>query len=281
MGVSRHTGEYKTTERKRAYSKELRLINRSKVINYYSNGTNKCAICGEHRLEFLTTDHIEANPHDFAEKLGYSRSTVGGNALTQMLVSTNYPNGIQILCYNCNMLKRSHITSKGKLLYDRSQFNCNKTKQCLVCKQVKNICDFNRDGKRWHSYCGTCHALKASERHNSTKLELITLLGGKCSCCDESRIQYLSIEHSNNDGSKHSIDIINRYSLKLDTKLGNARYRYILKDIKNGIMWPGMIVHCFNCNCSKGANGYCPHEIERGELILDSNGDPIRKEIHV
>ena len=57
----------------------------------------RCQCCGETQLEFLTIDHI----------LGW-RATLAprsGNRLYRWLRNNSYPEGFQVLCWNCNCAK--------------------------------------------------------------------------------------------------------------------------------------------------------------------------------
>lgn len=73
--------------------------------------------------------------------------------------------------------------------------------------------------------------------------------GTKCACCGESRREFLTIEHKNNDGGKERKRLKGGQMIKVRLLRGPKR-----KDIE---------ILCFNCNCSKGFRGYCPHERER------------------
>jgi predicted restriction endonuclease len=93
-------------------------------------------------------------------------------------------------------------------------------------------------------------------KERSTRLRNIVLehYGGKCVCCGESQIEFLSIDHVNNDGA------IERKEKHLR---GPNLYSYI---IKNG--FPNSYrVLCYNCNMSLGMHGYCPHNV-----IVPSDG---------
>jgi hypothetical protein len=54
-----------------------------------------CRCCGEHRLEFLSIDHINGVrlPND---------PGVGGHPLYRWLKKNKYPKGFRVLCMNCN-----------------------------------------------------------------------------------------------------------------------------------------------------------------------------------
>jgi hypothetical protein len=70
-----------------------------------------------------------------------------------------------------------------------------------------------------------------------------------CACCAIKDIEFLSLDHVNNDGADHR-----RGSAK--GQGGQAFYCWI---IRHGFP-EGYRVLCFNCNWSFGAYGYCPHQ---------------------
>ena len=67
------------------------------VFSYYSNGTIECRCCGENKIEFLTINHIFGNGREHRRKLGR-----GGTTLYRWLRKNDFPNGFEVLCYNCN-----------------------------------------------------------------------------------------------------------------------------------------------------------------------------------
>ncbi|HRF71125.1 MAG TPA: hypothetical protein PKV66_06825, partial [Candidatus Pelethenecus sp.] len=77
-------------------NKKNRNLKRVLVINHYSNGTNKCCCCGENNFIFLTIDHINGGGNKERKETGF------GTAFYWWLVKNNYPQGYQVLCYNCN-----------------------------------------------------------------------------------------------------------------------------------------------------------------------------------
>ena len=80
--------------------KKLRDIRRRFIINYYTDGKNCCACCGEKEFKFLTIDHINNDG-------GKHRKIIrgGGTAIYKWLRRNYFPDGFQILCYNCNCAK--------------------------------------------------------------------------------------------------------------------------------------------------------------------------------
>lgn len=84
-------------------------------------------------------------------------------------------------------------------------------------------------------------------RHQSLKLEVYEAYGGAiCACCGETHIEFLSVDHINNDGAKHR---------KEKGVLGGL-YGWLKK--RN--FPPGFRVLCMNCNFALGHGGSCPHQ---------------------
>lgn len=76
----------------------------------------------------------------------------------------------------------------------------------------------------------------------------------KCSCCGETNIPFLTIDHLNGGGRQH------RISLGI---FGSALYSWLIEN-----EFPeGFSVMCMNCNHAKGMYGQCPHEILQKAVI--------------
>ena len=65
---------------------------------------DKCACCGEKHKVFLTLDHV--NNDGAAHRKSLSGSGRAGTWFHWWLVKNNFPDGFQILCWNCNWGKR-------------------------------------------------------------------------------------------------------------------------------------------------------------------------------
>jgi hypothetical protein len=93
---------------------------------------------------------------------------------------------------------------------------------------------------------------KASEskkrRHRELREAVLVLYGYTCTCCGESRREFLSIEHINGGGTQH------RKSMDCQ-----KIYRQLLAEEKP---LPDYTLLCHNCNQARGYYGYCPHERE-------------------
>lgn len=153
-------------------------------------------------------------------------------------------------------------------------------KTCGRCRQAKSLAEFTPSARlRSGTWCNPCmavsnkarwHHLKqnadytASRRadlrrnYQMRKLDAIRLLGSACRCCDETRPQFLQIDHINNDGAEH------RRALGT----GGGSHVVLYSQIREG-KTSGLQLLCANCNWGKARNGgICPHEEERMAIAL-------------
>jgi 5-methylcytosine-specific restriction endonuclease McrA len=79
----------------------------------------------------------------------------------------------------------------------------------------------------------------------AAKLEGIGAYGGKCVCCGEDQIEFLTLDHINGRTDE---------PYKITGQKAWARLK------ARG--WPknNYQLLCFNCNCAKGVYGQCPHQ---------------------
>lgn len=86
--------------------------------------------------------------------------------------------------------------------------------------------------------------------HKRIREQAIKAYDGKCACCGESDMRFLTIDHINGGGNKH------RRLLRNGHHGGQTIYRFLI----NGGFPTGFQVLCYNCNCGKQYNsGICPH----------------------
>lgn len=79
------------------------------------------------------------------------------------------------------------------------------------------------------------------------RLEIVTAYGGKCECCGEKVLQFLTIDHINNDGAKE------RRSTGGNKFLVSIKRRGFPKNLYRLLCW--------NCNSGRAINGgICPHK---------------------
>ncbi len=94
--------------------------------------------------------------------------------------------------------------------------------------------------------------ISEKELEMAYKNAIFLAYGGKCYCCGEDDIRFLTIDHINNDGKQHREEV----------GVGRTMTRWI---IRNG--FPDNIrLACYGCNMARahaGNNGICPHEQDR------------------
>ena|ERR1017187_690727 len=72
------------------------------VFDHY--GGCKCACCGETEFAFLVLDHVDGNGN--AQRRSIAGFTnYGGMNFHRWLIKNDFPDGFQVLCFNCNNAK--------------------------------------------------------------------------------------------------------------------------------------------------------------------------------
>lgn len=145
--------------------------------------------------------------------------------------------------YNPEVSKRFYIKNLDKLREKARETYHNKTseqkKQRLDKLKLLRINDpifLEKERKR---------SLKSRMK---LKEIVINQYGGKCKCCNETELEFLSIDHINNDGNFHR---------KTFTS-GSKSFYLLIKDKNEYDLYQ---VLCFNCNWSKRlGKGKCIHE---------------------
>ena len=150
------------------------------------------------------------------------RRSMGLRSLYNKLSKLPKSNDYQLLCWNCN-------------------------------------CSKNAFGVCFHNYHEDDTSLSPQTRwYRKLKKQTIIEYGGKCVCCEESRLGFLTIDHINGGGR------VERQ--KVGT--GSRFYRWL----KNNNFPSGYQVLCYNCNCSKGALGCCPHQSFIAPITVNNRG---------
>lgn len=86
----------------RARTRELYIELRTEVLRHYSNNTMSCACCGMTGYKFLSIDHINNDGAEHREEVS------SGFDYIRWFFKHEFPEGFQILCYNCNCSKGFH-----------------------------------------------------------------------------------------------------------------------------------------------------------------------------
>ena len=103
--------------------------------------------------------------------------------------------------------------------------------------------EWQEKNRKKQRLAGLKHRLKV-------RFEVIKGYGGKCVCCGEKEIKFLSIDHIKGDGKKH----------RKKTK-GHTYSDLLKRNFPKGYQ-----VLCHNCNMAKGFYGKCPHQEKYNEV---------------
>lgn len=133
-------------------------------------------------------------------------------------------------CLNCDII----LTTENLTQYSIS-INAN------ICSNCKN-----KKHREWTTKNSEKVKLQRKNERLSLRKKVINAYGGKCNCCNESIWEFLTIDHVNNDGKIERANNINCEKL----------YRKIIKENYP----PNYQILCYNCNCTKGFMGSCPHK---------------------
>lgn len=90
-----------------------------------------------------------------------------------------------------------------------------------------------------------------SAYHAKLKRDFVEAYGGKCACCGETELGFLSLDHVGGGGRKHRLVM---------TKGRGGGTQVLLSDLRRR-GWPkGFQVLCYNCNLASGFLRVCPHK---------------------
>ncbi|MGO9705743.1 MAG: hypothetical protein ACLPYZ_11035 [Limisphaerales bacterium] len=85
----------------------------------------------------------------------------------------------------------------------------------------------------------------AGKKHRlKIRAAVISAYGGKCKCCGEATMEFLSIDHIDGGGKAHRA----------------ATHGHTYADLFRRKFPKGYQVLCHNCNLAKGFYGICPHQ---------------------
>lgn len=148
--------------------------------------------------------------------------------------------GFQAWCRDCkstyDKLRRASHKKTGKCISCERPAEAGKAKcaQCLTYAKdwrIKNLEHIR---------------VQRQQNRRRLKLSVFEAYGGPiCSCCGEIEIDFLTIDHLNNDGAEHR-----------KTVSGGKLYDWL----RRNKFPPGYGVLCMNCNFAKGHFGVCPHQ---------------------
>ena len=107
-------------------AKEMRKELKLEILHHYSHDL-KCIRCGFSDIRSLSIDHIKGNGNKHRKEIGI------GN-FYQWIKKNNFPKGFQVLCFNCQWIKRSenNEVNKGGYVTKRKPSKV----LCLSCGEV-------------------------------------------------------------------------------------------------------------------------------------------------
>lgn len=136
----------------------------------------------------------------------------------------------------------SHVTR------DKQQYHRDYNREWRRKRKEQGICHCGRESNgRWR--CSECQEKwNAYHRvyYRKLKEEVLAYYGHTCACCGETRYEFLTLDHINEDGAEQ------RRQAK--TRGGVTYFRQVKQT------WPDDLqVLCWNCNLAKHHHGRCPH----------------------
>jgi len=117
-------------------------------------------------------------------------------------------------------------------------------------KDEKYKADVNARQRKYYATHAEEVKRKQRQRNLDIKVDVIYRYGGKCECCGEDELVFLTIDHINGGGSKH---------LKELRKSGTNFYKWLIDN-----NYPdGFRVLRMNCNLAYGIRGHCYHYLKK------------------
>ena len=132
---------------------------------------------------------------------------------------------------------------------------------CKVCGETDQtkIVSNGKKGKR--NTCKDCHSTRMRNDYRTLRNLILDAYGRKCAMCGEKHVEFLAIDHINNDGNAH------RATIQGNNKGGNSMMIY--RDIRNqGFPKDKYQILCHNCNISKQTHSYNPILLERERIQI-------------
>lgn len=99
---------------------------------------------------------------------------------------------------------------------------------------------------------------KIREKNRRIKLRKIVIshysLGeNKCACCGENQFEFLTVDHIDGGGTKHR------------KQIGRGA---LCEWLVSNKFPKGFQILCYNCNCTKGIYGECPHKLTTLSVLV-------------
>jgi len=106
--IASHQDQYNAS--KYRYRNKIKL----EGLMHYSGGDVRCAICGEVDMDVLCLDHINNDGAAQRKRTGISGRGSIGISTYAGLKREGWPDGLQVLCANCNMKKQMILHRRNR-----------------------------------------------------------------------------------------------------------------------------------------------------------------------
>ncbi len=146
-------------EKCRVWSTRAKNKLKAEVFARYCNGDVKCT-CGQDNIDLLTIDHVNGGGNKHRKEMGIKTA---GYAFYRWLYKNSYPEGFQVLCWNCNFKKR-----------------------------LQEMAPKNPDKRQ----------LQKAAYARSVKVQCLDQYGKTCPCGEQDK-DVLTLDHVNDDGADH------------------------------------------------------------------------------
>lgn len=103
------------------------------------------------------------------------------------------------------------------------------------------------------------HKKLSKDAYLRRKKAVFDYYGGVCVCCGESRLEFLVMDHKEQDGAEHRRSI----GICRGQYRGTGHNFYLWLE-KQGFPDVGLQILCANCNTARGKYGVCPHQTQPG-----------------
>lgn len=166
--------------------------------------------------------------------------------------------GDRSACDPCAESDRKRKAAKRAMFPAGACNNCGREKEagyktCKTCREITRL-----SGRRHRDRDPELYAKKTRDNARRRRLRVLDHYGGKCACCGEGRFEFLAIDHINNDGRAHRLQI------------GHGSGG-IVRWLINENFPKGFRVLCHNCNMAMGFYGACPHQKEGAQFQGESD----------
>jgi hypothetical protein len=211
--------------------------------------TRKCLECEEVKL----TNYFPRNPELPCKKCRHRLLANARAAKLPPHICTEECHAITRRCVGCGLYKP---LSQFRVVRRRKTGHSH---PCKNCAQKINDTWVDKNREKANGYYATYDEknrekrnAKAAERRQNLRFEVLQAYGHTCTCCGESRHEFLAVDHINGDGA-------------YDRRAGRVGYVLYLWLKQNGYPKDRFRLLCHNCNSAIGFYGYCPHAKEGGQ----------------